>query len=102
MSKVEVERPNDRVAIVRLNRPERLKALDDELAVSGPRTPQAIVSQFTLLQGARVPKGHEHARRFVDPRGFEIFTCQFSEVSGIPALLRLLLAAIIWFPRLQY
>jgi enoyl-CoA hydratase/carnithine racemase len=32
MSKIQVERPQDRIALVRLNRPERLNALDDELA----------------------------------------------------------------------
>jgi enoyl-CoA hydratase/carnithine racemase len=31
MSKVQVERPDERIAIVRLNRPERLNALDDDM-----------------------------------------------------------------------
>jgi enoyl-CoA hydratase/carnithine racemase len=35
MSKVQVERPQERIAVVRLNRPERLNALDDDMVQCG-------------------------------------------------------------------
>jgi enoyl-CoA hydratase/carnithine racemase len=49
MSKIQVERSPDRIAIVRLNRPERLNALDDELVQEGlPRVIAEIDADPTV------------------------------------------------------